>query len=242
MTNKQRAIAGASGGEEEIWQGYIEILQPDIAGAALAERGRILTYATPVNEERWFTYTADDPGKGMKKFLSIVDGSVMVLSANQTPGATLTWSSCDRNDPNAAANHASFRAGLAPHDYVNWDVAQHKPDADFLTAWNAAAVGERFKLYQGAYNAGAPTVNWVGYIVWRSTGSQHWLVFEKPGANGETKFLFVGVDPTSGNNNSGPTSSHGTLKFVAHNVTLTAADLTALPQHNYIRHLEQTWP
>jgi hypothetical protein len=242
MTTKHGVTVGNSGGEEEIWQGYIEILQEDIAGAALAERGRILTYETPVSEERWFTYTADDPGKGVKKFLAIVDGSVMVLSANQTAAATLTWSSCDRNDPNAAANHASFRASLAAHDYVNWDVAQHKPDADFLTAWNGAAASERFKLFQGAYNAGAPLVNWVGYIVWRKSGSQHWLVFEKNGASGETKFEFVGVDPTTGTNNSGATGSHGTLKFVAHNVTLTAADLTALPQRNYIRHLEQTWP
>jgi hypothetical protein len=243
VTRHFASLFGARTDQEEIWEGYIEVLQDDFAGGPLAERGRVLVYQDAIEEERWFLYTQDDPGTGAKKFKAITDGSTMVLAANQTVAAQQIHASCARADPNAAANHASFRAGLAAHTYVDWAVGQNKPDADFAAAWAAAKNGERFKLLQGAYNGGAPKLNWVGYVIWRASGSQHWLVFTANGANGETTFEHIGVDPNTGTDNSGPLGAYGTLGFTAADgVTLDATALAALPSHNNILHAETQWP
>lgn len=243
VTRSFVSLFGVRTDQEEIWEGYIEVLQDDFAGAPLAERGRVLVYQDAVEEERWFLYTQDDPGKGAKKFKPIANGSTMVLTANQTAAAQQTHAACARSDPNAAANHASFRAGLAAHTYVDWVVTPNQTDADFAAAWAAAKDGERFKLLQGSYNGGTPSLSWVGYVIWREATSQHWLLFTAAGANGETKFAQIGVDPNTGKDNSGPLGSGGTLGFTAADgVTLDTTALAALPAHGIILHTETQWP
>lgn len=243
VTRHFAGLFGARTDREEIWEGYIEVLQDDFAGGPLAERGRVLVYQDAIEEERWFLYTKDDPGKGAKKFKAIANGSTMVLAANQTVAAQQIHASCARADPNAAANHASFRASLAAHTYVDWAVTAGESDADFATAWAAAQNGERFKLLQGKYNGGVPVLSWVGYVIWRETGSQHWLLFAASGADGEAAFVTIGVDPNTNADNSGPKGSHGTLGFTAADgVTLDANALAALPAHSNILHAETQWP
>ncbi len=230
--------------DEEIWPGFIDLLQPDVL-LMLQEKGRVLSYdeniATFDGEERWFTYTQDDPGKGARKFNTITDGSVLVLKANTRKGPKLIKASCNRNDPNAAANHASFLNSLAPRTYIDWLVS-FDTDSKFVTAWNdAASDGKRFKLHQGSFKEGTGPINQVhvGYVIFRSTVSQHWLLFTAPGQNGQTKFEHIGVDPTTGVDNS---DTKGTLTFIASPAPFTLGQVQGFAQHEIIKHTEGVWP
>lgn len=227
--------------EEEVWPGFIEILEPDTVNHTLYERGRMLVYTSPVDEERWFTYTQDDAGKGVKKFLAIGDGSILVLRANTSSASQTTWQNCNRNASNAATNHASFVASLAAHTYTDWLVSSGIGDSTFVDQWNAASSSERFKLMQGTYNQtdGSTSMSHVGYVLYRTSSSQYWLLFSASGSGGEIAYTNIGVDPNTSQDNS---STKGALKFVASTGTFTLSQVQAFPAHTILKHAIGTWP
>jgi len=144
-------------------------------------------------EEFWVTYSQDDANGKYAKYQTIANGNQLTFGSGNTPELAYAHEVI-YNRGNDPTSFAAYRAKLPSHACVSWAVTTQG-------GLPSGAPGNVYKIFQGTGSGNA----WVGYAVF-DTLEHHWVLFTQSGANGETKFNFIGESTLA---------SYGNLQFTS---------------------------